>query len=165
MHHQVDLNPKNSEDQRSAYVLDTNVLLHDTSSLYRFDEHIVLIPLMVLDEIDSKKKDPQIGFNARDISQKLEGLLQRAENPHEGIPIPNGKDSILYFTKGTFSSKFPSELAMSYKDNAILSQIMGLKETFPKRNFILVSKDRNLRIKSGALDIPNQDYLHDKISE
>lgn len=165
MSSELDLNPAHKNDRRSAYVLDTNVLLHDTSAIYRFDEHLVLIPMLVLEEIDSKKKDPQIGFNARDISQKLETLLLRADQPNKGIPIPNGKDSLLFFPQGLSSKKFPPELSLSYKDNAILSQIMGLKEKFPARNFILVTKDRNLRIKSGALNIPNEDYLHDKISE
>jgi PhoH-like ATPase len=63
-------------DQRAVYVLDTNVLLHDPSSLFRFEENIVLIPLFVLDEIDSKKKDPLIGYNAREISYKLEQFIR-----------------------------------------------------------------------------------------
>jgi len=165
MYHKIDLALKNAEDTRAAYVLDTNVLLHDPSSLYRFDEHIVLLPLLVLDEIDSKKSDSHLGYNARDISQKLEQMMQRTEIPAFGMQIPNGKEGVLYFTESYSSKDFPPELDMSYKDNAILSQIMGLKETFPDRRFILVSKDRNLRIKSGALNIENEDYLHDKISE
>ncbi len=165
MHQRIDLSPSGAHDQRSAYVLDTNVLLHDPSSLFRFDEHIVLIPLLVLDELDSKKKDPLLGYNARDISQKLEQMMQRCENPSLGIPIPNGKDGLLFFVESFSSGDFPQELSTGYKDNAILAQIMGLKENFPRRQFILVSKDRNLRIKSGALNIENEDYLHDKISE
>jgi len=161
----IDLNPKSTEDQRSAFLLDTNVLLHDPSSLFRFDEHIVLISLMVLDEIDSKKKDAVLGFNAREISHKLEQMLLKGENPANGLSIPNGKDGKLYFVDDYISQKFPPELSLNYKDNAILAQIMGLKEAFPERNFILVSKDRNLRVKSGALNIPYEDYLHDKISE
>ncbi len=165
MKQKIDLNPKNAKDQRSCYILDTNVLLHDPSAIFRFKEHLVLIPLFVLDEIDSKKKDPQLGYNARDISQKLEQLIQRGDDPLRGVKIPNGHDGTLYFVNNFMSSNFPSELATSYKDNAMLSQIMGLKEHFPKRNFILISKDRNLRIKSWALHIPCEDYLHDKISE
>ena len=165
MHQRIDLNPVNSQDQRSAYILDTNVLLHDPSSLFRFEEHIVLIPLLVLDELDSKKKDALLGYNARDISQKLEQMMQRAENPSLGIPIPNGKDGLLFFIDSFSSAEFPAELSIGYKDNAILAQIMGLREAFPQRRFILVSKDRNLRIKSGALNIENEDFLHDKISE
>ncbi len=165
MNPNINLKPKNAEDKRACYILDTNVLLHDPSAIFRFEEHIVLIPLFVLDEIDSKKKDPQLGYNARDISQKLEQLIQRGGKPEEGLTIPNGYDGTLYFVNNFMSENFPGELATSYKDNAMLSQIMGLKENFPERHFILVSKDRNLRIKSWALQIPCEDYLHDKISE
>ena len=161
----VDLSVLNQDDKKSAYILDTNVLLHDPSSIFRFDEHIVLIPLFVLDEIDSKKSDAIIGYNAREISHKLEHLLEKRESPYHAIQIPNGKNGIMFFTHGYMSDKFPSELSLSYKDNAILSHIMGMQDAFPKRHFILVTKDRNLRIKSNALAIPNQDYLHDKISE
>ena len=165
MNHKIDLSPVDAHDVRTAYILDTNVLLHDPSALFRFDEHIVLIPLLVLDEIDSKKKDPVIGYNAREISYKLEQLLLKGENPNFGLSIPNGKNGKLYFVENFFSDKFPTELSLSYKDNAILSQIIGLKEAFPNREFVLVSKDRNLRIKSSALSIKTEDYRHDKISE
>ncbi len=161
----IDLNPKNEQDNRSCYVLDTNVLLHDPSAIFRFEENIVIIPLFVLDEIDSKKKDPQLGYNARDISQKLEQLIQRGGDPFKGVTIPNGYDGVLYFVNDFMSQNFPMELSTTYKDNALLSQIMGLKEHFPQRNFILISKDRNLRIKGWALQIPCNDYVHDKISE
>jgi PhoH-like ATPase len=165
MNLKLNLHPLNAEDKRQAYVMDTNVLLHDPSAIFRFDEHIVLIPLLVLDEVDSIKKDPGIGYNAREISHKLEHLIQRTENPDEGIDIPNGKDGRLYFIKGYLSAEFPKELAPGYKDNTILSQILGLKQAFPDRKFILITKDRNLRIKSRALGIDSDDYLHDKISE
>jgi PhoH-like ATPase len=161
----IKLNVLKQSDQRAVYILDTNVLLHDPSSLFRFEENIVLIPLFVLDEIDSKKKDPLIGYNAREISYKLEQFIQRSDNPAMGMPIPNGKNGLLFFSSGYISKNFPIELSISYKDNAILSQIMGLKEAFPRRKFIFVTKDRNLRIKSGALGINHEDYLHDKISE
>jgi len=161
----VDLSILNLEDRRIAYILDTNVLLHDPSSIFRFQEHIILIPLFVLDEIDHKKSDPVIGYNAREISHKLEQLLQRRESPYHPIQIPNGKNGIMFFSNGYMSKNFPEELSVSYKDNAILAHVMGLKEAFSKREFVLVSKDRNLRIKSGALTIPHADYLHDKISE
>ena len=153
------------KDERHVYVLDTNVLLHDPSSIFRFEEHLVLIPFLVLDEVDNIKKDPYIGVNAREISQKLEQLILRTDDVSQGILIPNGKNGLLFFCKGHISGNFPPELSMSYKDNAILAQVMGLKEAYPHRRFIVVSKDRNMRIKSSALSIENQDYLHDKISE
>lgn len=150
---------------RNIYVLDTNVMLHDPSSIFRFHEHIVLISLLTIEEIDAKKKDAGIGYNARDISNKLELLMERKESLDGGIDIPNGNNGILFFISGMLSKNFPSELSLTYKDNALLSQVMGLQENFPKHNFILVSKDRNLRIKCRALNINSEDYLHDKISE
>ncbi len=152
-------------DNRIAYILDTNVLLHDPSSIFRFDEHIVLISLLMIEEIDSKKKDAGIGFNARDISQKLEQLMERTKDTENGLVIPNGKNGSLFFLSGLLSQNFPDELSLSYKDNALISQTMALQEKYPKRKFILVSKDRNLRIKCHALGIETEDYLHDKISE
>ncbi len=154
-----------TKDNRRVYVLDTNVLLHDPSAIFRFDEHFVLIPLSVIDEIDGKKSDPVIGYNARDISSKLEQLINRSPDSKLGIPIPNGKEGIILLVHGYVSDKFPKELSLTYKDNIILSQIIGLKEAFPHREFIFVTKDRNLRIKSIALEINSEDYRHDKISE
>jgi PhoH-like ATPase len=163
-------NPSNLDflkvnDSRKIFVLDTNVLLHDPSAIFRFDEHIVLISLLTIEEIDAKKKDAGIGFNARDISSKLEQLLDRTENIENGIPIPNGKNGTLIFASGMLSKNFPQELNLSYTDNALIAQVIGLKERFKHCEFILVSKDRNIRIKSQALGIEIQDYLHDKISE
>ncbi len=164
------INPSNldflkEDDDRIIFVLDTNVMLHDPSAIFRFDEHIILISLLMIEEIDAKKKDSGIGFNARDISSKLEQLIERTDNIEEGIVIPNGKNGTLYFASGLLSDNFPSELDLSYKDNALISQVIGLHEKYPARKFVLVSKDRNLRIKCRALGIATEDYLHDKISE
>lgn len=155
----------NQTDERLIYVLDTNVMLHDPSSIFRFEEHTVLISLLTIEEIDSKKSDAGIGFNARDISNKLESLIDKTDDISNGINIPNGKNGKLFFVSGLLSKNFPSELSLSYKDNALISQVIGLKEKFPNRMFILVSKDRNLRIKCQAMGIKTEDYLHDKISE
>ncbi len=153
------------KDNRRVYILDTNVLLHDPSAIFRFEEHIVIIAISVLDEIDNKKKDYMIGANSREISQKLEQLISKDANIEDGISIPNGKNGLLLFLQGYVSSSFPPELDLNYKDNTILAQVLGLKENFPHRQFILVTKDRNLRIKSNALGIRTEDYRHDKISD
>lgn len=155
----------NQSDNRTIYILDTNVMLHDPSSIFRFDEHIVLISLLMIEEIDAKKHDAGIGYNARDISAKLEQLIEKTEDLSAGISIPNGKKGQLFFVSGSLSKHFPDELKLSYKDNALISQVIGLIEKFPNRKFVLVSKDRNLRIKCRALGIDTEDYLHDKISE
>jgi len=160
----TDLTYLSRDDQRLVYVLDTNVLLHDPASIFRFDEHIVCIPLLAIEEIDAKKSDPGIGYNARDISQKLEMLTIR-ESSDGGVIIPNGKDGLLFFLSSYISSSFPKELDLNYKDNKMLCQVLGLKENYGNRRIKFVTKDRNLRIKCRALGIETEDYKHDKISE
>jgi PhoH-like ATPase len=160
----TDLSYLAQEDKRFVYVIDTNVLLHDPASIFRFEEHIVLIPFIALEEIDAKKNDPGIGYNARDISQKLEKLASRdIEGP--SIEIPNGKNGRLSFLTGTTSNVFPSDLELSYKDNLLLSQVLSIRDNYFNRLVILVTKDRNLRIKCHALGINTEDYKHDQISE
>ena len=155
----TDLSYLAKEDKRFVYVMDTNVLLHDPASIFRFEEHIVLIPFIAIEEIDAKKNDPGIGYNARDISQKLEKLASRdIEGP--AIEIPNGKDGRLSFLTGTTSKVFPSDLELSYKDNLLLSQVLSIRDNYFNRFVILVTKDRNLRIKCHALGINTEDYKH-----
>ena len=160
----TDLNFLTSDDSRRVYILDTNVVLHDPASIFRFEEHIVLIPLSVVEEIDAKKNDAGIGYNSRDISQKLE-MLGARQDGHPWMPIPNGREGVLAFLAGHVSKFIPRELDLSYRDNLMLAQILGLKENFPKRDFTFVTKDRNLRIKCMALHITTEDYKHDQISE
>ncbi len=152
-------------DHRKIYVLDTNVLLHDPAAIFRFEEHIVVIPLIAFEEVDAKKRDPVLGFNAREISQKLEGLLRKGYSPEEGLQIKNGKDGLAYFLTSGQSRPFPQELEPGNKDNMMLSQVNALRQCYPHREFIFVTKDRNLRIKSKILGVTAEDYRHDKITE
>ena len=160
----IDLGYLAQEDKRSVYVLDTNVLLHDPASIFRFEEHIVLIPFIAIEEIDAKKSDPGIGYNARDISQKLEKLAIKEHNT-PAIEIPNGKNGLLSFLTSTTSKSFPSDLDLNYKDNLLLSQVLSIRDNYFNRQVILVTKDRNMRIKCHALGINTEDYRHDQISE
>jgi len=99
------------EQRRKVFVLDTNVLLHDPSSMFRFQEHIVVIPLYGLDEIDHKKSDPIIGFSAREVSRKLEMITSSgAYSPNTGIRIRNGYDGVMFFLAGKGDADFPKEL-------------------------------------------------------
>lgn len=153
------------DDSRQVFVLDTNVLLHDPTSIFKFEEHIVLIPLAAIEEIDNKKNDPIIGYNARDISVKLENLSSNITEENLGVKIPNGKDGILIFLSGNLYKSFPEDLAISYKDNLFLSQILEIKSLYSSKIVTFITKDRNLRIKCNALGILCDDYKHDKISE
>ena len=159
----LDLLKKN--DQRQVFVLDTNVLLHDPTSIFKFEEHIVLIPLTAIEEIDNKKNDPIIGYNARDISIKLEHLSSNLSEENDGIKIPNGKEGIMIFLSDNLFNSFPQDLSLTYKDNLFLSQILEIKKIYPNKLVTFVTKDRNLRIKCNALGILCDDYKYDKISE
>ena len=154
------------EEIRKVFVLDTNVLLHDPTSIFRFQEHVVIIPLRVLDELDGKKNDPIIGFNARDVSQKLETILTSGSySPDKGVRVRNGNDGVLFFLPGGTAAEIPGDLKKSYTDNFLLAGMMSLKQSLPARKLVLVTKDRNLRIKCHALGLRSEDYLHDKITE
>ncbi|GAB4168355.1 MAG: PhoH family protein [Calditrichia bacterium] len=151
--------------QKRVFILDTNVLLHDPTALFRFEEHIVLIPLITLEEVDQKKNDQLIGYNAREVSHKLESMLIKSSYNNEGVLIPNGKNGLLFFVSGVESPNFPKELSRTYVDNIFLAQVMALKEKYPNVNFTIVTKDRNFRIKAISLGLEAEDYKHDKITE
>ncbi|RPI19808.1 MAG: hypothetical protein EHM61_28090 [Acidobacteria bacterium] len=153
------------KDGRKVYVLDTNVLLHDPAAIFRFEEHIVVIPLIALEEVDAKKRDPVLGFNAREISQKLEALLRRGYTPECGLQVKNGKEGWLYFLTFQEATPVSRELEPGHKDNMMLAQVANLQQRYPHREFIFVTKDRNLRIKSKILGVKADDYRHDKITE
>ncbi len=160
----TDLSFLSTSDNRLVYILDTNVVLHEPASIFRFEEHFVLIPFSVIEEIDAKKSDAGIGYNSRDISQKLEMLSARQEDDTP-VSIPNGKNGQLAFIAGYVSDLIPKEMDLGYRDNLMVAQVLGLKDSYPHREFIFVTKDRNLRIKCMALGINTEDYKHDQISE
>ena len=139
------------------FVLDTNVLMHDPSCLFRFEEHDVFIPIMTLEELDNHKKGmTEIARNARQASRMLDEMLAHDEvDIDEGIDL-NGPSSKLasgrlYLQTEAISAELPQGLPTSKVDNQILSVVIHLQKKFPKRPVILVSKDINMRIKSRAL--------------
>ena len=153
------------------FVLDTNVLMHDPSCLYRFEEHDIFIPIMTLEELDNHKKGmTEIARNARQASRMLDEMLARDEvDIDEGIDLygPSSKlaSGRLYLQTEAISGELPQGLPTSKVDNQILSVVIHLQKKFPKRPVILVSKDINMRIKSRALNLLAEDYFNDKVLE
>jgi len=153
------------------FVLDTNVLMHDPSCLYRFEEHDIFLPIMTLEELDNNKKGmSEIARNARQASRTLDEMLA-----HDGVDIDEGIDLYgpssklasgrLYLQTEAISAELPQGLPTSKVDNQILSVVIHLQKKFPKRPVILVSKDINMRIKSRALNLLAEDYFNDKVLE
>ncbi|GGA19005.1 PhoH family protein [Dyella nitratireducens] len=152
---------------KRIYALDTNVLLHDPTSLFRFEEHDVFIPMTVLEELDEKKKGAsEVSRNGRQVSRFLNELIERG-NGHgisnglelqspQGVSLRRGAAvGRLYFQQRTTNGHGKA-------DNQILSAVIELKEENPGRSVILVTKDINLRIKAKIYGIDAEDYENDR---
>jgi len=157
------------------FVLDTNVLMHDPASLFRFDEHDVFLPMITLEELDDHKKGmSEVARNARQVSRDLDALAGAAGkearlDPAAGIELAStghreaaGK---LYFQTTHFDVKLPPGLPQGKADNQILGVVQSLREQQSGREIVLVSKDINMRIKARALGLPAEDYYNDRTLE
>ena len=155
---------------RRAYVLDTNVLIHDPSSICRFEEHSVIIPMTVLEELDRLKRGTtDLSRSARQATRSLGLLLDQVdqEQVREGVPVglhPDaaGASGRLYFPLTADVSRNPA-LDPKSADNRIIAEVQALQNARPDETVILVSKDINLRVKCAALQIPVEDYRNDRV--
>jgi len=149
-------------------VLDTNVLMHDPSSLFRFEEHDIFLPMIVLEELDNNKKGmSEVARNARQASRTLDALAASAGGDiREGISLSalgNGEAAgTLFFQTELLPHALPENLPQGKADNQILSVVQALKTRHPDRDVVLVSKDINMRIKARALGLAAEDYENDK---
>ncbi len=153
------------------FVLDTNVLMHDPSALFRFEEHDVYLPMTTLEELDNHKKGmSEVARNARSVSRSLDGLVDGTSGAlGEGIPLNKlgNKDATgsLYFQTELTNIELPEGLPEGKADNIILGVVRHLQKHRPDREVVLVSKDINMRIKARALGLPAEDYFNDQVLE
>ncbi|MDP2834746.1 MAG: PhoH family protein [Pseudomonadota bacterium] len=153
------------------FVLDTNVLLHDPTCLYRFQEHDIYLPMATLEELDHNKKGmTEVARNARQVTRFLEEIVSPAElNIQDGISLTEhsrkAASGRLFLQTHPITSDVTAVLPFSKVDNQILGVVAYLQEAAPTRQVILVSKDINMRIKARALAIPAEDYFNDKVLE
>jgi len=158
---------------KRIYVLDTNVLMHDPTALFRFEEHDVFLPMTVLEELDAAKKGTsEVARNARQVSRFINELIEHGN----GRKIEDGLDLILpqglqlergvqvgrlYFQ--TQNTEAPAaQKKKTLPDNLILASIVALRDRHPEVPVVLVSKDINLRIKASIFGIPAEDYENDR---
>jgi PhoH-like ATPase len=152
-------------------VLDTNVLMHDPSSLFRFAEHDIFLPMMTLEELDSHKKGmSEVARNARQVSRSLDSLIAAAGGSlQDGMKLDamghRDASGRLFFQTQAVASMLPSSLPMGKADNQILGVVRALQDEHPGREIVLVSKDINMRIKAHALGLPAEDYFNDQVIE
>jgi PhoH-like ATPase len=147
---------------KKIYVLDTNVLLQDPNAMFAFDDNEVVIPAVVLEEIDSKKRNAdEIGRNARHVSRLLDSLRTKG-SLSDGVSLDNGGNLKVELNHRSFS-KLQEVFAEITNDNRILAVALNYHLEAQERPVIIVSKDTLVRIKADVLGLTAQDYLTDRI--
>lgn len=148
------------------YVLDTNVLIHDPMALYQFEEHDVVVPMTVLEELDKHKNGSRdIARTARQVSRTLSEMTAQVniERFQEGIPIPGASGASGHLRLLCYADLQPLEGLADSPDNRILAETCRLRDDRPDADVILVTKDINLRVKAAALEVPVEDYRSDHL--
>ncbi|WP_422409470.1 MULTISPECIES: PhoH family protein [unclassified Endozoicomonas] len=155
--------------QTTTYILDSNVLIHDPNSILNFEEHQVLIPMTVLEELDKLKNGKQtIAADCRQAIRLIDQILGTA-SPSEieaGVPIRRGNKSEPQGTLSILSSHYVENittLPTSNNDNRIINDICHFQETHPGAPVVLVTKDINMRLKARGCGIPTEDYHSDQL--
>ena len=160
-----------STGPKKLFVLDTNVLLHDPTSLFRFEEHDIYLPMIVLEELDAHKKGmTEVARNGRQVSRSLDALVAvSGANIAAGIPLNStgqrAAGGCLFFQTSGLDYPLPTSLPQGKADNQILGVVGGLRKEHAGRDVVLVSKDINMRVKACALGLRAEDYQNDKALE
>ena len=150
------------------FVLDTNVLMHDPMSLFRFDEHDIFLPMVVLEELDGHKKGTtEVARNARQASRTLDALAgAQGADISKGLKLSGTghteSGGCLFFQTQMLQNQLPVSLPQGKADNQILGVVQALREQHAPREVVLVSKDINMRVKARALGLATDDYRNDK---
>ena len=159
---------------KKLFVLDTNVLMHDPAAIFRFQEHDLFIPMIVLEELDHAKKGlTEVARNVRQVSRFLDELIRGANQQtlNDGLPLsriehnpndPSESAGRLYFQTSTMTALLPESMPGNLPDNSILSVVLALTKELPQIKIILVSKDINMRIKAATLELAAEDYHNDQ---
>jgi PhoH-like ATPase len=157
---------------KRIYVLDTNVLMHDPTALFKFEEHDVFLPMMVIEELDAAKKgNSEVSRNARQVSRFINELIETngADKIESGLKLIRPKalqlkssdniGSLLFQIHGGEAKK---KAATILPDNQILASVVELQNSAPGVPVVLVSKDINMRIKASITGIVAEDYENDR---
>jgi len=150
---------------KKTFVLDTNVILHDSNSLFHFQENDIIIPITVLEEIDAFKRGHDLlNFHAREFIRFLD-TLSGDELVQGGVSLGEGHGKISILTLFNDEKEVIDAFQEHKPDHRILSAALSLKKRQPRQPVVLVSKDVNLRLKARAIGLESQDYYNDKIED
>lgn len=153
------------------FVLDTNVLMHDPMCLFRFEEHDIFLPMIVLEELDGHKKGmTEVARNARQTSRTLDALAgTQGADIAKGLKLDTTghpeAGGCLFFQTKPLDYTLPMSLPQGKADNQILGVVEALRKEYAPREVVLVSKDINMRVKARALGLATDDYQNDKTLE
>ncbi len=161
---------RKSDGPTKLFVLDTNVLMHDPMCLFRFEEHDIFLPMIVLEELDGHKKGmTEVARNARQTSRTLDALAAEGDDIAKGLVLSSTGHTEagghLLFQTRPLSGDLPMALPQGKADNQILGVVEALRKELAPREVVLVSKDINMRVKARALGLLTEDYRNDKTLE
>ena len=161
---------KPGREGRRLFVLDTNVLMHDPTALFRFQEHDVFVPMITLEELDDHKRGmSEVSRHARQVSRSLDELVSGNDAIDQGIPLDQlgHQDATgrLFLQTRVLDAPLPEALPPGKADNRILSVTAALGKSRPDRQVVLVSKDINMRIKAHSLGLAAEDYFNDQVTD
>jgi PhoH-like ATPase len=155
---------------KRIFVLDTNVLMHDPTAIFRFQEHSIYLPMVVLEELDAAKKGTsEVARNVRQVTRFLDDLIEQNPdaNIEHGLPLISNSGlqaaGRLFFQIRPPTENLTMDLPGNKPDNTILATALHLRQVYPDTLVALVSKDINLRVKAHALGIYAEDYRNDKV--
>jgi len=153
---------KEEKQEKRCYVLDTNVLIHNPESLFKFDEHFIFITKRVLLELDHHKTgNRETARNAREVHRHLDNIIENAsfEEIKKGINLPNSKGRLLFQTFDIDETTNPDDEIINAIKHLEKHKNLVSEETF---TIVLVTKDINMRIRSSISGIQTEDYRHEK---
>jgi PhoH-like ATPase len=154
-----------SQPVNCLFILDTNVLMDDPAAIFRFHEHDVYIPMVVLEELDAAKKGvSEVARNVRAVSRQIDELIDSADQDAiaRGVPLPASAGRLFLQTQA-LAQELPPTLPGKGADNTILATATALQRARAAASVVLVSKDINLRIKAHVLGIRAEDYFRDRV--
>jgi len=150
---------------KKTFVLDTNVILHDSDCIYQFDDNDIVIPITVLEEIDAFKKGADLkNFHAREFTRVLDSYPPE-KLVNNGAHLGEGRGNISILTNFPYDPDVKEAFVEQKPDHRIISAALYLKKKYPEKQVIFVSKDVNLRLKAKSLSLNSQDYYSDKIED
>ena len=153
-----------TSSEKKIFVLDTNVILHDSRCIHQFGEHDIVVPITVLEELDNfKKGNDSLNFHAREFARTLDSL-SGDKLFNGGVPIGPGLGKISIKLEREFDESIAANFSTGKPDHHILNIGYQVARSFSDREVCLVTKDVNLRMKAKAVGLMAQDYKNDHVS-